>query len=40
LRTRLGRDFGAPCLGVVPRLDDPQAAAVAAHLELPASGPA
>jgi dethiobiotin synthetase len=40
LRTRLGRDFGAPCLGVVPRLDDPHAAAVAAHLELPASGPA
>ena len=35
LRSRLGRDFGAPCLGVVPRLKDPTAAAVATHLELP-----
>lgn len=34
LRLRLARDFGAPCLGVVPTLPDPSPAAVATHLDL------
>jgi dethiobiotin synthetase len=40
LRLRMGRDFGAPCLGVVPRLQEAGAAAVAACLEVSALEPA
>jgi dethiobiotin synthetase len=36
LRHELQRRHGAPCLGVVPRLAAPSAAAVAAHLDVPA----
>lgn len=36
LRHELQRRHGAPCLGVVPRLATPSAAAVAAHLDGPA----
>jgi dethiobiotin synthetase len=36
LQHELGRRHGAPCLGVVPRLDDPGPGAVAAHLDAPA----
>ncbi|GIX22907.1 MULTISPECIES: dethiobiotin synthase [Caldimonas] len=33
LRLRMARDFEAPCVGVVPPLSEPHAAAVAAHLD-------
>jgi dethiobiotin synthetase len=33
LRREMGRRHAAPCLGVVPRLDDPRPRAVAAHLD-------
>lgn len=39
LRERLARHFEAPCLGVVPPLHEPDAAAVAPHLDLSVLGP-
>jgi dethiobiotin synthetase len=36
LQHELGRRHGAPCLGVVPRLDGPSPSGVAAHLDTPA----